>query len=416
MATPSLGEDTAKAVLRQVEFYFGDSNLPKDDFLKTKINESEDDMVSLALICSFSKMRGHLNLTEVKKADDVPDCTLKVVAQTLRTSSSLKVSEDGKKVGRSTKLLEPEELIEQLDSRTIAASPLELNVQREALEAFFGQYAKVNSVRLPRHVVQRKYFCGTALIEFSAAEDAQTVLEQSLVFGGAELELKPKKDFDDIREKEVEEFERNRSITTSNSSNAEEKYPKGLLVAFKLKSASAGDSAEQNGPDEKKTAENENDKEKVDDKHGSPIDKVVEKEHKSSISIYKDDMNVVLREDLKDVFEKFGTVKYVDFRIREDKGYIRFEQPEAAQKAHAASASAKGGLVVKNFIANVEPVTGVAESEYWSLLRDNQGKQRVGNHSHWRGGKINRGGKRGRDGENGSPRGRPNEAKRARAA
>lgn len=52
-------------------------------------------------------------------------------------------------------------------------------------------------------------------------------------------------------------------------------------------------------------------------------------------------------------------VKYVDFRIREDKGYIRFEQPEAAQKAHAASVSAKeGGLVVKNFIANVEPVTG----------------------------------------------------------
>ncbi|KAG8487698.1 hypothetical protein CXB51_018281 [Gossypium anomalum] len=415
MAMPSLGEDTAKAVLRQVEFYFGDSNLPKDDFLKTKINESEDDMVSLALICSFSKMRGHLNLTEVKKADDVPDCTLKVVAQTLRTSSFLKVSEDGKKVGRSTKLLEPEELIEQLDSRTIAASPLELNVQREALEVFFGQYAKVNSVRLPRHVVQRKYFCGTALIEFSAAEDAQTVLEQSLVFAGAELELKPKKDFDVIREKEVEEFERKR-ITTSNSSNAEEKHPKGLLVAFKLKSASAGDSAEQNGPDDKKTAENENDKEKVDGKHGSPIDKVVEKENKSSISIYKDDMNVVLREDLKDVFKKFGTVKYVDFRIRGDKGYIRFEQPEAAQKAHAASVSAKGGLVVKNFIANVEPVTGVAESEYWSLLRGNQGKHRVGNHFHWRGGKNNRDGKRGRGGENCSPRGRPNETKRARAA
>ncbi|MBA0703474.1 hypothetical protein Golax_015795, partial [Gossypium laxum] len=359
-------------------------------------------------------MRGHLNLTEVKKADDVPDCTLKAVAQTLRTSSSLKVSEDGKKVGRSTKLLEPEELIEQLDSRTIAASPLELNVQREALEAFFGQYAKVNSVRLPRHVVQRKYFCGTALIEFSAVEDAQTVLEQSLVFAGAELELKPKKDFDVIREKEVEEFERNRSITTSNGSNAEEKHPKGLLVAFKLKSASAGDSAEQNGPDEKKTAEMKMTK-KVDDKHGSPIDKVVEKENKSSISIYKDDMNVVLREDLKDVFKKFGTVKYVDFRIREDKGYIRFEQPEAAQKAHAASVSAEGGLVVKNFIANVEPVTGVAESEYWSLLRGNQGKHRVGNHFHWRGGKNYRGGKRGRDGENGSPGGRPNEAKRARA-
>lgn len=51
-------------------------------------------MVSLALICSFSKMRAHLNLGAVK-AEDVPELTLKAVAETLRASSSLKVSEDG---------------------------------------------------------------------------------------------------------------------------------------------------------------------------------------------------------------------------------------------------------------------------------------------------------------------------------
>lgn len=55
---------------------------------------------------------------------------------------------------------------------------------------------------------------------------------------------------------------------------------------FKLKSASAGDSTEQNGPDEKKTTENENDKENVDDKHESLIDKVVEKENKSNIFLW----------------------------------------------------------------------------------------------------------------------------------
>ncbi|XWS72568.1 hypothetical protein CRYUN_Cryun02cG0051000 [Craigia yunnanensis] len=436
MATPSLDEDTAKAVLRQVEFYFSDSNIPRDDFLKKKISESEDGLVSLALICSFSKMRGHLNLMAVK-ADDVPEVTLKAVAETLRTSSSLKVSEDGKKVGRSTELLEPEELIEQLDSRTIAASPFEFNVQREDVEAFFGQYAKVNSVRLPGHVAHKKYFCGTALIEFSAEEDAQKVLEQSLVFAGADLELKPKKDFDAIREEEAEEFEDNNPITGSKGdydSNIEEKYPKGLLVAFALKSISAGDSAEQNGSDElakdgatgrseQNTTENDNDnKEKIDDKHvslsdgidtKSHIQKVEEKEHKSTASVYKDDMNVVLREDLKDVFQKFGTVKYVDFKVGEDKGYIRFDAPEAAQKARAAAVLAKeGGLVVKNFIATLEPVTGDAEREYWTLLRGNQEKHHGNKRFQARGGKHYRGRKHARGRDNDSPRGRPNKAKR----
>ncbi|KAK8523381.1 hypothetical protein V6N13_113323 [Hibiscus sabdariffa] len=369
MAIPSLSQDTAKAVLRQVEFYFSDSNIPKDDFLKKKIKESEDGLVSLALICSFSKMRGHLGLMELKNPEDVPQDTLEAVAETLRTSSSLKLSEDGKKVGRSTELLEPEELIEQLDSRTIAASPFEFTVKREDLEAFFNQYAKVNSVRLPRNVANKKYFCGTALIEFSDEGDAEKVLGQSLVFAGAELELKPKKDFDAIRVKEAEEFEHNRPL---NNSDAEEKYPKGLLVAFTLKSISTGDPANQNGSDEKKTEENENGEGKIDDKNGSTIEEeeeVDEKEHKSTASIYKDDMNVVLREDLKDVFNKFGTVKYVDFRIGEDKGYIRFDEPEAALKAHAAAVSAKeGGLVVKKFIASLEPVTGDAEREYWNQL------------------------------------------------
>ena len=51
-------------------------------------------MVSLALICSFARMRKHLELGEVK-GDDVPEETVLAVAETLRKSDFLKVSADG---------------------------------------------------------------------------------------------------------------------------------------------------------------------------------------------------------------------------------------------------------------------------------------------------------------------------------
>ena len=55
---------------------------------------TETPVVSLALICSFSRMRSHLNLGDVK-AEGVSDDTVKAVAETLRNSTCLKVSEDG---------------------------------------------------------------------------------------------------------------------------------------------------------------------------------------------------------------------------------------------------------------------------------------------------------------------------------
>ena len=55
-------------------------------------------VVSLALICSFSRMRSHLGLEGDVKPDTMPEETVLAVADVLRRSTALRVSEDGKLV------------------------------------------------------------------------------------------------------------------------------------------------------------------------------------------------------------------------------------------------------------------------------------------------------------------------------
>lgn len=419
-------------------------------------------------------MRKHLNLGDVKP-DEVAQDTVNAVAQTLRNSASLRVSEDGEKVGRTTELPKVEE-VELVEIRTLAASPFPYDLKLEDVEKFFGQYAKVNSVRLPHHVGDKKFFCGTALVEFSSDEEVEKVRKEKLVYAGAELELKPKKDFDAEREKELEDYRKSRPPVGSNhqnNSNAEEDYPKGLIIAFKLKSISDEIPSEKNGVDqqandnnvvsktvenppseiasgendqkvtenvgndennemkegketeseeknemkEAKEATNEENKEKKEEKATDGEKKNQEVGEKFSAAAYKDNMDVVSREDLKCVFEKFGTVKYIDFKIGAVSGYIRFEETEAAQKARAAAViSGRDGLVVKNYIAILDPLTGEAEKEYWSLLRGNQGKHREYKNNQGRGGRHGKWGKHARSRDNESRGGRPNKAQKVGAA
>ncbi|CAA6661008.1 unnamed protein product [Spirodela intermedia] len=409
MAIEALEGEQAKKVLRQVEFYFSDSNLPRDNFLKNAVSENEDGLVSLSLICSFTRMRGHLGLGTVKP-EEVPEEVVLSVAETLRKSALLKISEDGKRVGRSTELLKPEEVIEQVDSRTVAASPLPYDAKLEDVESFFKQYGKVNSVRLPRHAADKKHFCGSALVEFSEDDDVQKILTEKLIYEGADLELRPKKDFDVEREKIREHYENIRSKKAGGQTNGG--FPKGLIISFKLKhkngpteesapdgktvdgevSNSAGPSKEESEQEtleavdanggkssedaDEEIAENAPEKEDAEDNAAQEGDeKRTEEaadggENPPSAAASKD---IVTREDLRQVFQKFGNVKYIDYRMGEESGYIRFEEPEAAVKARATSVLVdEGGLAVKNFIATVEALTGEAETNYWSMLRGNQ--------------------------------------------
>jgi len=431
MAAPAaapLDEAKAKSVLRQVEFYFSDSNLPRDKFLRETVEQSDDGLVSLALICSFSRMKSHLGLDAAVKSETVPEETVLAVAEVLRRSSVLRVSEDGKKIGRASELLEPDEIIAQVDSRTVAASPLPYNVKLEDVQSFFAQYAKVNSVRLPRHIANKKHFCGTALVEFSEEEEAKKVFENSLVFAGANLEIRPKKEFDAEQEYKKEEHKKAHPVKDSR----DEGYPKGLIVAFKLEKTKVDPVVQQNSVDkvddsatkletsnstvnpsgeaseeriaessdskEEKSSENMTKEKEVNISEATESEKwigdaLVESEKRGD-SESGNLKNGISRENLKAALKKFGTVRYVDFSIGDDSGFLRFEDSKAAEKARMAAVLAdEGGLIIKDHIITLEPVTGEAEKDYWSTIRGSQEKYKDNRSYKGRAAKNYRGGK-----------------------
>ena len=99
-------DDDAKAkVLRQVEFYFSDSNLPRDKFLRETVEADPDGFVGISLLITFSRVR--LLLTPFGGPHN--DETIATVTELLQTSQELTVSDDKLRIRRTAELRPREE-------------------------------------------------------------------------------------------------------------------------------------------------------------------------------------------------------------------------------------------------------------------------------------------------------------------
>jgi La-related protein 7 len=130
---PVVTEELKAKIVKQVEFYFSDQNLPTDNYLMKFVKKDPDGFVPIPVVASFRKVK---NLAKNHG----------VVAAALRNSTQLVVSDDGKKVRRAQPL--PDVDLEEVQSRTVVAENLPEDHSIESLEQLFSSVGNVKMVRI----------------------------------------------------------------------------------------------------------------------------------------------------------------------------------------------------------------------------------------------------------------------------
>lgn len=187
-------------ILKQVEFYFSDQNLPKDKFLLGLTKENEG-WVPITTIAMFGRMRRF--------------SPIEAIVEALKKSEDLlEVSEDSELVRRKVPLETPEESETkdgktqskgaQAFARSIYAKGFgeETATSQYDIEKFFEEFAPVKQVRLRRS--DDKKFKGSVFVEFAVLEDAQNFLakDPKPEFNGTQLLTMSKAAYVDMKSAE----------------------------------------------------------------------------------------------------------------------------------------------------------------------------------------------------------------------
>ncbi|KAI1431140.1 hypothetical protein GGR50DRAFT_681040 [Xylaria sp. CBS 124048] len=152
--------DDPVEIRKQVEFYFGDSNLPEDKFLWEQVGGGENKPVLVSLIANFSRMRRFKPYEAVVKA--------------LKGSNFLIVDgPEGEETIRRKNPIDTEKRNKR-EERSVYVKGFgnETSSTQFDIEAFFGQYGQFDSVRLRRAEPPQRAFKGSVFVEWSDKETA----------------------------------------------------------------------------------------------------------------------------------------------------------------------------------------------------------------------------------------------------
>ncbi|KAM4697877.1 lupus La protein [Rhinophrynus dorsalis] len=307
--------DLETKICQQIEYYFGDHNLPRDKFLKEQIT-LDDGWVSLETMIKFNRLN---RLTK----------DFNTICEALKKSKTglLELNEEKHKIRRSPDKPLPEvndEYKNLLKSRSVYIKGFETSTTLDEIKEWLEGKGTVENIQMRRTL--QKTFKGSIFIVFDSDETAKKFLENK--------NLKYK-DNDMIILSKDEYFTKK---------NEERKQHKSEAKA----------------------------KSKQDDEAVKEMERKSLEERTGCLLKFSGDLDeMTSREDVHEVFKDHGEIKWIDFSRGSKEGVVLFKEnaKEALEKAKAAN---DGSLQLKNKDVTWELLEGDAEKEAMKKIIEGQ--------------------------------------------
>ena len=199
-----------KKIIRQIEYYFGDFNLPRDKFLSEE-TKADAGWVSMETMLKFKR------LVELSA-----DSAVIVAALKKSKAGLMEVAEDNKKIRRNPEIPLPENTVESkaaLEARTVYVKgfDLEATTLDELLDFFNETNNNVVSIQMRNYSVGKGKdkewkFKGSIFITFKTPEAATEFVDnKDWTYKDKQMILKFQKNYLEDKAKEYEEKKKGKS-------------------------------------------------------------------------------------------------------------------------------------------------------------------------------------------------------------
>lgn len=323
MASEPTESEVEQKVIKQIEYYFGDSNLPRDRFLLEQIKLDEG-WIPIETMLKFNRL--------TKICDDA-----KAIAEALKKSDLMQVNEDQTKIRRSPDKPLPdntEERRQEISARTVYAKEFPLDSTLDGLQEFFEKFGGIESIFMRKN--EKKEFKGSVFVTFKDLEEAKKFVEEETVkHNDKELEARKFK-----------------SVYYTEKAEARKKAQQFKEVRKEL-------ATRRQQMDEEKKLENE----------VTP-----------GALLYLTGFNqVTTREDIKNLLQDYGPIAWVDFNRGDKEGWVRYDTENKAKEVLEKLLKDKDNTIkLCGHTLEAKILEGEEEMEVWKRMVQDMRRKKVG--------------------------------------